>query len=74
EIPAGRDGWRVSPGIGARIGVLGWVAQSVAVDMSLAADEVLFQSRKFLMYEQPVFEFSRTRLSATIGLSAVIWP
>lgn len=73
EIPAGRNGWRVSPGIGAQTAVVGWVAQSIALYMSLAADEVLLQSRKFLMYQEPVFEFSRTRLSATAGLRGVIW-
>jgi hypothetical protein len=73
KIPAGRNGWRVSPGIGAQTAVVGWVAQSIALYLSLAADVVLFDSRQFLVYEEPVFEFARTRLSATAGLRAVIW-
>jgi hypothetical protein len=73
KIPAGRNGWRVSPGIGVQTAVVGWVAQSIALYMSLAADVVLLESRQFLVYEEPVFEFARTRLSATAGLRAVIW-
>jgi hypothetical protein len=74
EATAGRSGWRVSPGIGAQTVAIGWVTQSVGVYARLAADEVVLQSRKFLMYEQPVFEFSRMRLSGGVGLWAVIWP
>lgn len=73
DIAAGRSGWRVSAGIGAQTAVVGWVAQWMALYMSLTADEVLLQSRRFLMYEQPVFQFPRTRLSAAVGLQAVIW-
>lgn len=72
-VPAGRNGWRVSPGIGAQTAVVGWVAQSIALYLSLNADEVVLQSRKFLMYEQPVLQFPRTRLSATVGVRALIW-
>jgi hypothetical protein len=71
---SGRSGWRVSPGIGVQMGLAYWVTRSVAVGPSLAADEVLFQSRKFLMYGHPVLEFDRTRLSATFGIWAVILP
>ena len=73
-VPNVHTGWRVSPGIGAQTGLAYWVTRSVGLAASVSGDEVFFQSRGFLMYQQPVLEFSRTRLSATFGIWAVIWP
>jgi hypothetical protein len=74
EVSQGRSGWRVSPGIGAQTGLTYWATQSVALGANLAADEVLFQSRSFSMYDLPALQFSKTRLSATLGITGVIWP
>jgi hypothetical protein len=74
NVPNGRHGWRVSPGLGAQIGLAYWVTQSVALGTSVSFDQMLFQSRSYFMYGEPVLEFSSTRVSATLGLWAAIWP
>jgi hypothetical protein len=74
DVLNGHSGWRVSAGIGAQTGVAYWVSPSVALAGSFSVDEIYSESRKFLMYEQPVLELSRTRLAGTLGLWAVISP
>jgi len=73
-IPEGHDGWRASVGLGAETGLAYWVTDSVALAGGLSVDQVLVQGRRFLMYEQPVLEFPRSRLSGTLGFWAVILP
>jgi len=72
DVPNGHSGWRVSAGIGAQTGLAYWVSPSIALAGSFSVDEIFWESRKFLMYEQPVLEFSRTRLAGALGVWGMI--
>jgi hypothetical protein len=72
-VPNVRSGWRASFGLGADSGIAYWLGDSVAVAAKASAGVIFFESRRFLMYNEPVLELARGRLAGGLELWAVIF-
>lgn len=73
-VAQGRSGWRLTLGMGVRLGGALSVTPAWAIAMSISADFALLQSRRFLMEDEAVLELRRARLAGVLELWGAIFP
>lgn len=73
-VSEGHSGWRASFGMGGRSGIAYWLSPRLALAANTSVDGVLYQSRRFLLVDEPILEVRRVRWASTLELWGTIFP
>jgi hypothetical protein len=73
-VSDGHSGWRASLGLGGRTGVAYWLLPWLAVAGNVSANALMYESRRFLMFDTPVLEVSHARLAGTLEVWGAFFP